>query len=119
MQSLSSAEFVEMLRAAVPTVGPLLDEHVDEHGGLLIHLLLPDLLRFAAGRFADGDVYTSSRVLEVVDRALTEGDDQLLNAVAVFFVENVGAFPDETPEFVATWPPALLAEHREQQTHGS
>lgn len=115
MQSLSPPEFVEVLRGAVPTVGTILDEHVDEHGGLLIHVLLPDVLRFAAGCFADGDVYTSSRVLDVVDRALKEGDEHLLNAVAVSFVESVGAYPDETPEFIASWPPALLAEYREQQ----
>lgn len=115
MQPLSSAEFPVVLLADVPSAGTVVDEHLAEHGGLLIHLLLPDLLRFAATRFADQDIETSGRLLETVDRAFREGDDHLVNAIAVSFVEDVGVFPGESPEFIASWPPALLSELKRQQ----
>ncbi len=38
-----------------------------------------------------------------------EGDADVENAVLVSFVEDAGAFPLETPEFLATWPPGLTA----------
>ena len=73
MQALSSAEFAEVLRGVVPPTGAITDEHLDEYGGLVIHLLLPDWLSFAAGRFTGGDIETSSRLLHVVDRAFRDG----------------------------------------------
>lgn len=111
---LTSLDFVALVRS-VPGTDPVVDEHFTENDELLIHLLLPDLLRFAVARFSVGDVESSGRVLDVVASALSDGDDALVNAVEVSFVEDAGAGDGETPAFLASWPPTLSAALREQQ----
>lgn len=49
-----------------------------------------------------------------VGSALDDGDERVKNAVAVSFVEHVGAWPGETPEFIASWPASLLNERERQ-----
>jgi hypothetical protein len=103
--------FLELLSAAVPEAVPLVDEHLaDYDGDLLIHLLTSDLLRFATAAFGSGELLTSEKVLTFVGSALDDGDERVKNAVAVSFVEHVGAWPGETPEFIDTWPASLLNE---------
>lgn len=116
MKRLSAADFLEVLQDAAPSTGSVVDEHLADNDGLLIHLLLPDLLRVAVARFGAGDVEVSDGILRAVEQALTDGDDYLVNGVQVSFVEHVGAWPGETPEFMVTWPPALFDELREQQS---
>lgn len=111
---LTSLDFVALVRS-IPGADPIVDEHLSDNDDLLIHLLLPDLLRFAIARFTVGDVDSSGRVLDAVVSALSDGDDALVNAVEVSFVEDAGAGDSETPAFLASWPPALRAALREQQ----
>jgi hypothetical protein len=111
---ISATGFVELARIAVPELGPVVDEHLRDYDEVLIHLLLPDLLRYAVIRFHEGDKSGSDAVLNLVEHGLLEGDDHLENAVAVSFVENVGAFSGETPEFISSWPAALLAVRQAQ-----
>jgi hypothetical protein len=107
--------FLELLSTAVPEVAPIVDEHLsDNDGDLLIHLLMSDLRRFATSAFGSGDVATSAKVLHFVGSALDNGDESVQNAVAVSFVEHVGAWPGETPEFIASWPASLLKERDRQ-----
>lgn len=103
-----------LVRQTEPDVGPLIDEHFDDFDELLIHLLMADLLRFTVQRFHQGDLASSDRVVGIVNRGWLEGDDALVNAVAVSFVEHVGTGPGETRDFIASWPPALLEERHRQ-----
>lgn len=112
---LTSLDFVALVRTSVPGADAIIDEHLSDNDELLIHLLLPDLLRFAVARFSVGDVDTSGRVLDVVATALTDGGDALVNAVAVSFLESAGTGEGETPAFLASWPPALRAALLERQ----
>ena len=112
MPPLDPRTFLDRLLTRVPEAGPVVREHVEDHDGLLIHLLMPDLLRLATRLFHSGDLEAEHRLLDVVDEALVHGDEALGDAVLVSFVEGVGAWPGETPDFVATWPEALQAAAR-------
>ena len=104
--------FVERLGVRVPEAAALVREHFEDHDELLIHLLMPDLLRLAVQLFHAGDLDAERRLLDVIELALVRGDAALRNAVQVSFLEDVGAFPGETPAFIASWPEGLGAELR-------
>ena len=107
--------FLALLREVVPETAPLIDEHnADYDGDLLVHLLMSDLLRFATAAYASGEVGVSDGLLQFVGSVLDNGDKRVKNAVQVSFVEHVGAWPGETPEFIATWPKSLLDERERQ-----
>ena len=103
-------DFVKQLLASVPEIGSEVREHVDDYGELLLHLLMADLLRAAVRLFHAGELEVEQRLLRFIDLALRLGDAAVENAVPVSFVEHVGAFPEETPEFLASWPAGLRAQ---------
>ncbi|MCU1417068.1 MAG: vanillate demethylase subunit, partial [Schumannella sp.] len=112
---VTEGNFLELLLAAVPEVGPVVDEHLaDQDGELLMHLLMPDLLRFATSAFGAGNLAMSAKLLNFVGTAFENADARVDNAIAVSFVEHVGGSPGETPEFIATWPRSLLNERDRQ-----
>lgn len=112
---VTASNFVERLLAAVPEIGPVVDEHLADYDGeLLLHLLLPDVLRFSTAAFGSGDRVTAARVLALVSAVFEKCDGYVNNAIAVSFVEHVGAFAEETPEFIASWPKPLLDERDRQ-----
>ena len=112
---VTQLNFVDRLLAAVPEIGPVVHEHLaDNDGKVLLHLLVADVLRFSVGAFASGDRDGAARVLTFMSAAFENADDKVDNAIAVSFVEDVGSFPDETPEFIASWPAPLLAERDRQ-----
>jgi hypothetical protein len=113
--SVTEASFVEQLLAEVPEAGEVVSEHLsDQHGELLLHHLMADLLRFTVHAFHTRQSDVALRTLGFVDRALREGDEAVENAVAVSFIEHVGVGEGETPEFLAVWPRGLLAEKARQ-----
>ena len=114
--SVTQASFVTQLLAEVPEAGGVVSEHLsDQEGELLLHLLMADLLRFTVQAFHAGQSDLTLRTLEFVDSSLREGDEAVVNAVAVSFVENVGFGEGETPAFLAAWPRGLLAEKARQE----
>ncbi len=116
---LNARGFVDALLAAVPRATPLVDENRDDDDGVvLLHLLLPDLLRLTVAAFGAGDTALVGRVLTVVEKGLREGDDHVAEAVAVSFVEHYGAAPGESDEFLGYWPPLLRAELDRQRGRG-
>jgi hypothetical protein len=76
---------------------------------LLLHLLMSDLLRLTVSTFAEGQTGVTDRLLAFVDRCLREGDDYVVNAVGVSFVEDFGVYSGESDVLLARWPPALHA----------
>ncbi|MCU1535225.1 MAG: vanillate demethylase subunit [Glaciihabitans sp.] len=90
---VTKSNFVDRLLAAVPEIGPVVDEHLaDFDGELLLHLLLPELLRFSTAAFGSGDRVTAAKVLTFMSAAFENCDDYVNNAIAVSFVEHVCAF---------------------------
>lgn len=102
--------FLEELAVAVPESGDVVAEHLADNDGLLLHLLMSDLLRMSANTYAAGEVAVTDRLLAFIDWCLREGDDYVINAVAVSFVEDFGAHPGESDALLERWPPALREE---------
>lgn len=98
------------LEGAVPEARSLVSEHLADNGELLLHLLMSDLLRLAVDLFSGGDLVGTDRLLSFVGNCFREGDDDVVNAVAVSFVEGFGAHPGESAALLARWPRALRAE---------
>ncbi len=113
---MSGSDFVEHLVSSVPETAPVVADHFRDNDELLIHCLMADLLRFTVDAFGKGDLALSQRCLQAVERGLVDGDDAVVNAVAVSFVEDVGAYDGETPEFIASWPSKLLQEKARQDS---
>lgn len=103
-------DFLQELAVAVPESAGLVDEHLADNDGLLLHLLMADLLRMTVSTYAAGDVAVTDRLLEFIDWCLREGDEYVANAVAVSFVEDFGAHPGDSEALLNRWPPALRAE---------
>lgn len=105
-------DFLEELAVAVPESGDVVAEHLADNDGLLLllHLLMSDLLRMTVSTYAAGEVAVTERLLAFIDWCLREGDEYVVNAVAVSFVEDFGAHPGESDALLERWPPALRAE---------
>lgn len=103
--------FVERLVAAVPEMQDVVSEHLsDNYEELLLHLLVADLRRAATSAWGADDFELCARLLEFMSSAFETADDDVDNAIAVSFVEHIGAWPEETPDFIASWPEPLLVE---------
>jgi hypothetical protein len=107
---ITGDDFVDELKVAVPESGDLVTEHLADNDELLLHLLMSDLLRLTVSTFSEGQTGVTDRLLGFVDRCLREGDEDVVNAVGVSFVEDFGAYPGESDALLARWPPALRAE---------
>ncbi len=102
--------FLEELAVAVPESGDVVAEHLADNDGLLLHLLMSDLLRMTVSTFGAGEVAVTDRLLGFIDWCFRMGDDYVVNAVAVSFVEHFGTHPGESDALLKRWPPALRAE---------
>ena len=105
---MTPERFVSVLEEAHPRSANLVRDHLADNDELLIHLLMPDLLRLCVAEFHEGSRTLSHQLLTLADDALRDGDRALKNAVLVSFVEHAGKAEGETPEFMATWPRGLL-----------
>jgi len=90
-------------------------EHVKDYDELLLYLLTADLRRYAIDIFTSGQSDVLRRLLDVIDRALLLGNDDVSDAIAVSFVEDTGWWDPAMQPFIASWPPGLQAEARRQQ----
>lgn len=113
--AISSHEFVVELVREVPEARLVVDDHVGDYGELLLHLLVADLRRMAMAMFEQGQPDSLDRLLVVLDRALTEGDDSVENAVAVSFVEGTGSWDPDMAAFMSAWPAGLTEEAERQR----
>lgn len=103
-------DFLEELAAAAPESAGVISEHLTDNDGLLLHLLTSDLLRMTMSSHAAGDVAATDALMAFMERCLLEGDDDVVNAVAVSFVEDFGTYPGESASLLERWPPTLRAE---------
>jgi hypothetical protein len=102
------------LVSAAPSLGPLVDEHMQTHGELLPHVLFGDLTRFIVAAATKGDASTVKPVLDLLERGLTAGDPVVVNLIQVSFVENVGVWNHGMDSFINSWPGHLRAEAERQ-----
>lgn len=71
---------------------------------------MSDLLRLAVERFGKGIDEPLARLLAVVDQGLRDGDEGVINAVAMSFVEDAAWWGPANEAFIATWSDDLAAE---------
>ncbi len=93
----------------------MLDEHIDTYGEVLSHILFGDLTRFVLQAYKEGDKALVERCLIFLDKALTDGDAEVQNLVAVSFVENTDPRDQASQLFISTWPEHLRAEAERQR----
>ena len=113
---LTRATFVVGLLNAVPEVRGIVTENTDDlDGDVLLHLLVADLRRLTLAAWVRRDEGLTARCLLFLDDALRDGDDDVQNAVAVSFVEDIGWWDESVQPFLRTWPTTLAAELRHQR----
>jgi hypothetical protein len=103
-------DFLKELAVAVPESGEVVAEHLADNDGLLLHLLMSDLLRMTVSTYSAGEVAVTDRLLEFIDWCFRVGDDYVVNAVAVSFVEDFGTYPGESDALLERWPSGLRTE---------
>jgi hypothetical protein len=112
---MTADEFMAELDRRVPEAAELVRDQLGFMEVPHLHLLLPELLRMATELYASGQTETLARLQNLVAEGMAHGDEDVENAVAVSFVEHLGAFLLETPAFIAQLPQPLLGELRRQK----
>jgi hypothetical protein len=114
--AMTSTDLLDALARDVPETQPVVDEHLEDNGGLLLHLLTADLRRFAIQSFDVGNGNVLERILALVDVALGEGTGDVQNAMSVSFVEDTGWWDPAMQPFIGAWPTGLRAEVDRQRS---
>ena len=70
----------------LPEFGPAVEEHLEDNGELLFHLVMGDLARFYMAHGLD-DAELRRRFWMTVERLAASGDDYVENALGVSLVE--------------------------------
>ena len=109
-------DFLSALAREVPETQGVVAEHMEEFDELILHLLVADLRRYGFDEFDSGRRDVLARLLNVIDRALLDGAEDVNNAMAVSFVEDTGWWIPETQPFIEVWPSGLRAEVERQRS---
>lgn len=108
---LSVSQFVSDLTTAVPETAPTVQERlVDQEGELLMHLLAYNLGQLAVTWFQENRSSELTRLLEAMDIGIREGDEYLINAIAVSFVEDLPWWEADVQPLILTFPEGLRSE---------
>lgn len=86
---INFSSFVKLLLEAVPELILLYDEHIDDYDGLLEHVLMGDVTRFAEQLYSEGaSSECLARLLGFLNKAYSSGDQKLKELISVSFLEN-------------------------------
>jgi hypothetical protein len=107
---MTKERFIDDLVRECPEARPVVEEHLQDHGEILLHLVAADLLRLAVAMFEADETDALNRCLGVVATGLTDGDEYVQNAISVSFVEDTPWWDEKMFPFMAVWPEALQAE---------
>jgi hypothetical protein len=83
--------------AAAPGFRRVKEEHVRDNDEVLFHVLMSDLLRYVGSHFTGVPTVPAQQpterevkaVLQVLDGAITAGNSEVENAIAVSFIEGI------------------------------
>jgi hypothetical protein len=89
---VKTEELFDEVASCSPGFAAVMREHIADNDGLLPHLLMADLLLFVGARAA----YSECReelvsIFRLLDVAFVSGDVETENAIAVSFIEDIGA----------------------------
>jgi hypothetical protein len=76
-------DLLRTLSEVAPALGELRDQHVQEYGELLPHVLFGDVTRWLLAN------HPQSEVLQALEAASTSGDADTRELIAASFVENI------------------------------
>lgn len=94
-----------------PALLPVLQQHVDEWDGLLSHLFMADLSRWAVERYlADPDDKDLACLLEQLEAAYAAGREDDTEIIAVSFLENLPSRDEEASGLRDVLGPALTEQ---------
>ncbi len=114
--SITASDFVKLLTQSCRQTKEIVEDHLrDFDNEILVHLLIADIRRFCIERFEAQDTDVLERCLGAIGLGLTDGDEDLENAIAVSFVEDTGWWDPLMEPFIATWPLPLQAEAKRQK----
>jgi hypothetical protein len=85
--------FVRSVVVAVPSLQPILDEHMSFYDELLPHVLMGDITRWAEYHAADS-LPLVRHLLEEFEKSYASGEDDVRELLTVSFLENLS---DDTP----------------------
>ena len=103
-------ELVEELRRDVPEVHDVLRAHLAALPGGDEFVLMSLLRERALELYEERRSGALHRLLEIVDEALADGDDELADAVSGDFIAAAQPWEREMDGFVATWPVHMRAQ---------
>lgn len=96
---------------AVPETTLTVQEQLaDQEGELLMHLMAFDLGRLAVAWHHEGRTGELTRLLEAMDLGIREGDEYLINAIAVSFVEDLPWWEPGLQPLILSFPEGLRSE---------
>lgn len=105
---MTTEEVVSRLVDSCPETQPIVDEHLEDFDNeILLHLLIVDVRRFAIAAFEAGSLEVLTTCLGVVATGMSDGDDDVQNAIGVSFVEDTLPCDPAMQSYIATWPEAL------------
>lgn len=91
MSTDATEEFSRSLVVEVPSLAPVLDEHLaDMDDELLPHMFFGDVTRWADEAAADPSKDAElGRLLELLDEGLASGSEEVQDLITVSFLENL------------------------------
>lgn len=108
----STHDFIHRLVDSHPWLRPALDQHLDACGGLLPHVLMGDITRIAVALHLMGVDRKDAReelrrLLMSFSWAFTHDDWDVVNLIAVSFLENLPCPHEKGAGIVDALPPIL------------
>ena len=113
--AMTEQDFLTALASEVPEAQPIVSEQLRDNDEVLLHVLTADLRRYAIDTFESGSSDVLPRLLDLIERALLNGTEDVSNAMAVSFVEDTGWWDPAMQPFIASWPSGLQAEAQRQR----
>jgi hypothetical protein len=114
LELVDTDQLVARLHQMGGEVGRIVEEHQADYDGVLLHVLVADVRRFAERTFDGGSNEVLDRLLDLVADSFERADAMVQNAIAVSFVEDACPWEPGVSEFIAAWPGPLQREARRQ-----
>lgn len=101
-------QFLILLLAAVPELAPVVREHIADNDGVLPHVLMGDVTRWAIDSAGDEP---RRRFFAALEQGLALGSEDVAELLNVSFLEDLDVVAGE-PALRALFGPRLAAEWR-------
>jgi hypothetical protein len=115
--NLTFENFLEQLRAAVLGFDRVYDEHVADHGEVLSHVLLGDLVRFLSAEVevGGGENDVLKQAMSLLERGMRSQDPRVQELVAVSFLENLDPRDPSFPAIRSLFGPSLEEQYKKYE----